>query len=116
MRIPIVARAVVFQPRHGAAARPVPEEDLPRPAPPFRARRICWAKDGDANTAHSQTVGPLPYHGMPQYPYAAPHRYPDDSIHREYLERYVTRQALRLIRPLTEGTAPARVGNTMSVP
>ena len=62
-----------------------------------------WAKDGDANTAHSQTVGPLPYHGMPQYPYAPPHRFPDDGVHTLYLEHYNIRPALRLIRPLTEG-------------
>ena len=62
-----------------------------------------WAKDGDANTAHSQTVGPLPYHGMPQYPYAVPHRYPDSGEHNLYREHYNTRPALRLIRPLTEG-------------
>ncbi len=62
-----------------------------------------WAKDGDANTAHSQTVGPLPYHGMPQYPYQAPHRFPDDGAHQLYREHYNTRPALRLIRPLTEG-------------
>ena len=62
-----------------------------------------WAKDGDANTAHSQTVGPLPYHGMPQYPYRAPHRFPDDGVHNLYREHYNTRPALRLIRPLTEG-------------
>ncbi len=62
-----------------------------------------WAKDGDANTAHSQTVGPLPYHGMPQYPYAAPHHCPDDGAHNLYREHYNTRPALRLIRPLTEG-------------
>jgi hypothetical protein len=61
-----------------------------------------WAKDGDANTAHSQTVGPLPYHDMPQYPYEAPHRYPDDGPHNLYREHYNTRPALRLIRPLTE--------------
>ena len=61
-----------------------------------------WAKDGDANTAHSQTVGPLPYHGMPQYPYEAPHHYPDDSEHNLYREHYNTRPALRLIRPLAE--------------
>jgi Flp pilus assembly protein TadD len=63
-----------------------------------------WAKDGDANTAHSQTVGPLPYHGMPQYPYDQPHAYPDTPEHRLYQEHYLTRPALRLIRPLTEGT------------
>jgi len=64
-----------------------------------------WAKDGDANTAHSQTVGPLPYHGMPQYPYEAPHRYPDDGAHNLYREFYNTRPALRILRPLTEGLA-----------
>ncbi len=62
-----------------------------------------WAKDGDANTAHSQTVGPLPYHGMPRYPYAAPDHFPDDGAHNLYREHYNTRPALRLIRPLTEG-------------
>ena len=61
-----------------------------------------WAKDGDANTAHSQTVEPLPYHGMPQYPYAPPHRYPQDGARNLYREFYNTRPALRLIRPLTE--------------
>jgi hypothetical protein len=65
-----------------------------------------WAKDGDANTAHSQTVGPLPYHGMPQYPYDAPHHFPDDGPHNLYREHYNTRPALRLIRPLTEGLRP----------
>ncbi len=62
-----------------------------------------WAKDGDANTAHSQTVGPLPFHGMPQYPYEAPHRFPETGEHNLYREFYNTRPALRLIRPLTEG-------------
>jgi len=62
-----------------------------------------WAKDGDANTAYSQSVEPLPYHGMPQYPYAAPAAYPQDGEHTLYREHYNTRPALRLIRPLTEG-------------
>jgi hypothetical protein len=38
-----------------------------------------WAKDGDANTAFSQTVEPLPFHGMPQYPYPAPQACPADG-------------------------------------
>ncbi len=59
-----------------------------------------WAKDRDANTAFSQSVEPLPFHAMTQYPYAAGEHYPSDVIHRKYLEQYNTRPALRLIRPL----------------
>jgi hypothetical protein len=61
-----------------------------------------WAKDGDANTAFSQTVEPLPFHGMPQYPYPAPLTYPADGVHNRYREFYNTRPALQLIRPLQE--------------
>jgi hypothetical protein len=61
-----------------------------------------WAKDRDANTAFSQTVEPLPFHGMSQYPFSTSEHYPDTVLHREYLERYNTRPALRLIRPLVE--------------
>jgi hypothetical protein len=60
-----------------------------------------WAKDADANTAFSQTVEPLPFHGMSQYPYPDGERFPDDDVHRLYRETYNTRPALRLIRPLT---------------
>lgn len=59
-----------------------------------------WAKDGDANTAFSQTVEPLPFHGMSGYPYAAHETYPDTALHRQYLDTYNTRPALRLLRPL----------------
>jgi hypothetical protein len=59
-----------------------------------------WAKDRDANTAYSQSVLPLPFHAMSRYPYPASEHYPDDPIHREYIKKYLTRPALRLIRPL----------------
>ncbi len=59
-----------------------------------------WAKDGDYNTAFSQTVEPLPFHAMTSYPYPASQKFPDDEVHREYLKRYNTRPALRLVRPL----------------
>jgi hypothetical protein len=68
-----------------------------------------WAKDGDANTAFSQTVDPLPFHGMPQYPYAAPHAYPTDGAHTRYQQVYNTRPALRLIRTLYGETVEAAV-------
>jgi hypothetical protein len=60
-----------------------------------------WAKDADANTAYSQTVEPLPFHAMSAYPYRAGEHFPDDAAHREYRKKYLTRPALKLIRPLT---------------
>jgi Tfp pilus assembly protein PilF len=59
-----------------------------------------WAKDADANTAYSQTVDPLPFHGMSQYPYGNGEHFPDDAAHQWYREQYNTRPALRLLRPL----------------
>jgi hypothetical protein len=63
-----------------------------------------WAKDADANTAYSQTVGPLPFHAMSRYPYPAGERYPDDEAHRAYQAAYNRRPAIRLVPEL----APAR--------
>lgn len=63
-----------------------------------------WAKDGDANTAFSKSVEPLPFHGMSAYPYPATESYPDSAAHREYRDTYNTRSALRLLRPLTDFT------------
>jgi len=62
-----------------------------------------WAKDADANTAFSQSVLPLPFHAMSRYPYPAGERYPEDGAHKEYVREYLTRPALRLIRPLAGG-------------
>ncbi len=60
-----------------------------------------WAKDRDPNTAFSQTVEPLPFHGMSRYPYPSTEHFPDDEAHRQYRDHYNTRPALRLLRPLT---------------
>ena len=60
-----------------------------------------WAKDADANTAYSKTVEPLPFHNMSAYPYTKREQFPGDAAHRDYLEKYNVRPALRLIRPLT---------------
>ena len=59
-----------------------------------------WAKDRDPNTAFSATVEPLPFHAMSRYPYPASEHFPRDTEHQEYLRRFNTRPALRLIRPL----------------
>lgn len=63
-----------------------------------------WAKDSDPNTAFSQSVLPLPFHGMSAYPYPSSEHYPDDAEHRAYVREYLTRPALRLIRPLAPTT------------
>ena len=68
-----------------------------------------WAKDGDPNTAFGQSVEPLPFHGMSQYPYPPMEQFPDDELHRRYREEYNTRPALRLLRPLTESLREARI-------
>ncbi len=77
------------------------------PAPPpagwtrdFLLKVDGWAKDRDANTAFSQTVTPLPFHGMSRYPYPAGEHFPDDAAHRRVIGTYYTRPALRLIRSL----------------
>ena len=50
-----------------------------------------WLKDGDLNTAHGQTVEPLPFHGMSAYPYGFGDAYPTDSDYIEYMNMYNTR-------------------------
>jgi tetratricopeptide (TPR) repeat protein len=61
-----------------------------------------WSKDADANTAFSDHVQPLPYHAMTQYPYRKGEHYPQDPEHVQYVHDYLTRPALRLIRPLSQ--------------
>jgi len=57
----------------------------------FLVHSVGWVKDGDLNTAHGQTVGPLPFHGMTSYPYGPEESYPSDPAHQKYLEEYNTR-------------------------
>jgi hypothetical protein len=54
-----------------------------------------WIKDSDLNTAFGTTVGPLPFHGIRQYPYGPGDAYPMDSVHRRYLRDYNTRAVSR---------------------
>lgn len=65
-----------------------------------------WAKDQDPNTAFSQSVEPLPFHGMSGYPYGAAERFPDTPAHRQWREQMNSRPALRPLRALTK---PRRV-------
>jgi len=61
-----------------------------------------WVKDGDLNTKYSESVTPLPFHGMSGYPYGADEHYPDGAAHQRYLREYNTRPA----RPTTGTLIP----------
>ena len=51
-----------------------------------------WDKDADRNTAEPAQVEPLPFRAMSGYPYGPGERFPDTPLHREYLERWLTRE------------------------
>ncbi len=59
-----------------------------------------WDKDGDINTLTSQTVEPLPFHGMSAYPYPDTEHYPNDEAHRRYRLEYNTRRVEHRLPPL----------------
>ena len=68
-----------------------------------------WVKDGDFNTTHSKTVGPLPTHARPTYSAAASAVLEDDPVYQRYPDdwvRYHTRYVApdRFLRGLGRGT------------
>ena len=65
-----------------------------------------WDKDGDINTLTSQTVEPLPFHGMSAYPYPDTEHYPDDPAYRRYRLEYNTRRVEHRLPPLPTGVEP----------
>jgi hypothetical protein len=68
-------------------------EDLP---PGFERTFLVVAdgfgKDMDLSSAFSDTVEPLPFHGMKSYPYPSDVTYPDDPEARRHREEYNTRR------------------------
>ncbi len=75
------------------------------PPPPGHTRDFLlyfdgWAKDSDPNTAHSQSVTPLPFHRMSRYPYPSTEAFPSSPAHQSWQRVYNKRPALRFVRPL----------------
>ena len=48
-----------------------------------------WVKDGDFNTAHSKTVGPLPAHGKPDYDPDASAALEDDPVYHRHKDDWL---------------------------
>jgi tetratricopeptide (TPR) repeat protein len=65
-----------------------------------------WVKDGDLNTKFSETVTPLPFHGMSCYPYPDSESYPETPDLLRYLRTYNTRPARSTVGVLPGMASP----------
>ena len=54
---------------------------------------IGYCKDADPFTAGSDAVGPLPWRGMPPFPFGQEGERPIDPAYADYLRTYQTRPA-----------------------
>jgi Tfp pilus assembly protein PilF len=57
----------------------------------FILKTDSFCKDMDLYSAYPDTVEPLPFHSMSNYPYGVNERYPDDEKRRKYRKRFNTR-------------------------
>jgi cytochrome c-type biogenesis protein CcmH/NrfG len=85
-------------------------EALPPPAAGWRRTFLLQAdgfsKEMDLHSATPEDIGPLPFHGMTRYPYAAPEAYPMTEERRRLFDLYTTR-AVRGVLPRLEATIAA---------
>jgi len=58
----------------------------------FLLYTVGFCKDMDAYTAYGETVEPLPFRAMSNYPYGEDEAYPDDEAHRRYRAEWNTRR------------------------
>jgi tetratricopeptide (TPR) repeat protein len=56
-------------------------------------RAVGYCKDADPFTATSDTAGPLPWRGMPAFPFGPEGRRPEDPSYRAYLRDFQTRES-----------------------
>ncbi|KPJ75148.1 MAG: hypothetical protein AMS14_04150 [Planctomycetes bacterium DG_20] len=58
----------------------------------FLLKTDGFCKDMDLYTAHPDTVEPLPFHAMGDYPYGPDRHYPDNATTRRYRRQFNTRR------------------------
>ncbi len=58
----------------------------------FILKTDSFCKDMDLYSAYPDTVEPLPFHSMTNYPYGPNEKYPDDEKRRQYREKFNTRR------------------------
>ncbi|MBN2270579.1 MAG: VCBS repeat-containing protein [Sedimentisphaerales bacterium] len=58
----------------------------------FILKTDSFCKDMDLYSAYGDTVEPLPFHSMSNYPYGPDENYPNDLKRREYRQEYNTRR------------------------
>jgi len=77
---------------------------LPPLAPGMSRTYLLYAdgfsKEMDITSASPDTVLPLPFHAMSNYPYSSDQRYPSALEYREYQDRYNTRVVSRRVPPV----------------
>jgi len=61
-----------------------------------------FGKDMDLHSAASDTVAPLPFHGMSKYPYPASEKYPETDVHRRFQREYNTRRVPEVLSELRQ--------------
>ncbi len=59
-----------------------------------------FSKEMNIHSATPDSLGPLPYHGMTRYPYAAPESYPMTAARLAVMEHYNTRQVVAPVAPI----------------
>ncbi len=59
----------------------------------YVVRGIGYCKDADPFTATSDSVEPLPWRGMPAFPFGPEVKRPGDPAYESYLRAYQTRPA-----------------------
>ncbi|MFQ5845942.1 MAG: hypothetical protein ACE5JG_13240, partial [Planctomycetota bacterium] len=78
--------------RYAATALPPLAKGMRRT---FMVYTVGFCKDMDPYTAFGDTVEPLPFRAMSNYPYADGERYPDDLDQRRYRAEWNTRRVRR---------------------